>query len=246
MHAAAYKHVGLGEQNLFSFVKNNILVTYDLAKISIENDIKKFIFISTDKAVNPKSIMGYSKSFCEKILINLSKSKNLKNIFKIVRFGNVINSDGSVLPIFEDQILKGNPVTVTDKNVTRYFMTISNACQLVLRTIEINKNIGIFILDMGKPYKILDIAKTMINFYRKKKITTINSKILFTGLQHGEKIHEELILGKNLIKTKFKNILFANEKLQIQNNFQKTVFNLRNAYKKNNKKKIMFLLKNNV
>lgn len=246
LHAAAYKHVGLGEQNLFSFVKNNILVTYDLAKISIENDIKKFIFISTDKAVNPKSIMGYSKSFCEKILINLSKSKNLKNIFKIVRFGNVINSDGSVLPIFEDQILKGNPVTVTDKNVTRYFMTISNACQLVLRTIEINKNIGIFILDMGKPYKILDIAKTMINFYRKKKITTINSKILFTGLQHGEKIHEELILGKNLIKTKFKNILFANEKLQIQNNFQKTVFNLRNAYKKNNKKKIMFLLKNNV
>jgi FlaA1/EpsC-like NDP-sugar epimerase len=246
LHAAAYKHVGLGEQNLFSFVKNNILVTYDLAKISIENDIKKFIFISTDKAVNPKSIMGYSKSFCEKVLINLSKSKNLKNIFKIVRFGNVINSDGSVLPIFEDQILKGNPVTVTDKNVTRYFMTISNACQLVLRTIEINKNIGIFILDMGKPYKILDIAKTMINFYRKKKITTINSKILFTGLQHGEKIHEELILGKNLIKTKFKNILFANEKIQIQNNFQKTVFNLRNAYKKNNKKKIMFLLKNNV
>ena len=244
LHAAAYKHVGLGEQNLYSFVKNNIFVTYDLAKISIQNNVKKFIFISTDKAVNPKSIMGYSKNFCEKILINLSKSNNLKNIFKIVRFGNVINSDGSVLPIFEDQILKGNPVTVTDKNVTRYFMTISNACQLVLRTIEIDKNVGIFILDMGKPHKILKIAKSMINFYKKKKITKSYPKIIFIGLQDGEKIHEELVLGKNLIKTKFKNILFANEILRTQNNFQNNFLNLKNAYEKNDKKKIMFFLKN--
>jgi len=190
--------------------------------------------------------MGYSKNFCEKIIINLSKSNNLKNIFKIVRFGNVINSDGSVLPIFEDQILKGNPVTVTDKNVTRYFMTISNACQLVLRTIEIDKNVGIFILDMGKPHKILNIAKSMINFYKKKKITKSYTKIIFIGLQDGEKIHEELVLGKNLIKTKFKNILFANEILRTQNNFQNNFLNLKNAYEKNDKKKIMFFLKNYV
>ena len=108
--------------------------------------------------------MGYSKRICEKILIYLNKKNGLKNVFKIIRFGNVINSDGSVLPLFEKQILSGGPLTVTNKDVTRYFMSIKNACQLVLNTIAIDKKIGIFILDMGKPYKILNIAKSMINF----------------------------------------------------------------------------------
>ena len=246
LHAAAYKHVGLGEENILSFIKNNIFVTYDLAKIAIDKNIKKFIFISTDKAVNPKSIMGYSKSFREKTLIYLNKKHNLKNVFKIVRFGNVINSDGSVLPIFEKQILNGNPVTVTDKNVTRYFMTISNACQLVLKTVELNKNIGIFILDMGKPYKILDIAKSMINFYFKKKIITKKPNVVFIGLHYGEKIHEELVLGRNLKKTIFKNILTANETTRISNNFDKTLLSLKKSYIKNNKKNIISLLKTNV
>ena len=202
LHAAAYKHVGFGEENLLSFVKNNIFVTYNLAKLSITNKIKKFIFVSTDKAVNPKSIMGYSKSFSEKVLIYLNKKNNLNNVFKIVRFGNVINSDGSVLPIFEKQILNGGPltVTVTHKDVSRYFMSIKNACQLVLNTIEIDKKIGIFILDMGKSYKILNIARSMINFYFKKNRITRKPKIVFIGLQRGEKIYEELILGKNLKK----------------------------------------------
>ena len=246
LHAAAYKHVGLGEENILSFIKNNIFVTYDLAKIAIDKNIKKFIFISTDKAVNPKSIMGYSKSFREKTLIYLNKKHNLKNVFKIVRFGNVINSDGSVLPIFEKQILNGNPVTVTDKNVTRYFMTISNACQLVLKTVELNKNIGIFILDMGKPYKILDIAKSMINFYFKKKIITKKPNVVFIGLHYGEKIHEELVLGRNLKKTIFKNILTANETTRISNNFDKTLLSLKKSYIKKNKKNIISLLKTNV
>ena len=246
LHAAAYKHVGLGEENILSFIKNNIFVTYDLAKIAIDKNIKKFIFISTDKAVNPKSIMGYSKSFREKTLIYLNKKHNLKNVFKIVRFGNVINSDGSVLPIFEKQILNGNPVTVTDKNVTRYFMTISNACQLVLKTVELNKNIGIFILDMGKPYKILDIAKSMINFYFKKKIIIKKPNVVFIGLHYGEKIHEELVLGRNLKKTIFKNILTANETTRISNNFDKTLLSLKKSYIKNNKKNIISLLKTNV
>ena len=104
-----------------------------------------------------------------KILIYLNKKHGLKNIFKIVRFGNVINSDGSVIPIFDKQILNGGPLTVTNKDVTRYFMSIKNACQLVLHTIEIDKKIGLFILNMGKSYKILDIAKSMINFYEKKE-----------------------------------------------------------------------------
>ena len=158
--------LGLIEENISSFVKNNIFVKYNLAKISIKKKFRN-LYLLYDKAVNPKSVMGYSKSIYEKIIIYLNKKHNLKNIFKIV-FGNVINSDGSVLPIFEKQILSGGPVTVTHKDVSRYFMSIKNACQLVLNTIEIDKKIGIFILDMGKSYKILNIARSMINFTLKK------------------------------------------------------------------------------
>ena len=243
LHAAAYKHVGLGEENTLSFVKNNIFVTYNLAKISILQNVKKFIFISTDKAVNPKSVMGYTKSICEKILINLNKKYNLKNFFKIVRFGNVINSDGSVLPIFEKQILNGGPLTVTNKNVSRFFMSIKNACELVLHTVEIDKKIGLFILDMGKSYKILDIAKSMIDYYLKKKKIVTKPKIVFIGLQKGEKIYEELILGKNLEKTKIKNILTANEKTNGEIDYDIIVAKLKKSYIQNNDKKILYYLK---
>ena len=243
MHAAAYKHVGFGEENIFSFVKNNIFITYNLTKLAITNKVEKFIFISTDKAVNPKSIMGYSKSLCEKIIIYLNQKYKLKNVFKIVRFGNVINSDGSVLPIFEKQILNGGPITVTHKDVTRYFMSIKNACQLVLHTIEINKKIGLFILDMGKSYKILNIAKSMVNFYIKKKIINKKPKIVFTGLQKGEKIYEELILGKNLNKTKIKNILTSNEKIKKNINYSLIVSKLNKACLDNDKRKVLFYLK---
>ena len=243
LHAAAYKHVGFGEENILSFVKNNIFVTYNLANMAIIHKIKKFIFISTDKAVNPKSIMGYSKRICEKILIFLNKKNGLKNVFKIIRFGNVINSDGSVLPLFEKQILSGGPLTVTNKDVTRYFMSIKNACQLVLNTIAIDKKIGIFILDMGKPYKILNIAKSMINFYFQKRKILKKPKIIFIGLQPGEKIYEELILGENLIKTEIKNILYANEKFQQNLDYFKLLKKLNEFYLKNDKKKILNYLK---
>ena len=243
LHAAAYKHVGLGEENTLSFVKNNIFVTYNLAKISILQNVKKFIFISTDKAVNPKSVMGYTKSICEKILINLNKKYNLKNFFKIVRFGNVINSDGSVLPIFEKQILNGGPLTVTNKNVSRFFMSIKNACELVLHTVEIDKKIGLFILDMGKSYKILDIAKSMIDYYLEKKKIVTKPKIVFIGLQKGEKIYEELILGKNLEKTKIKNILTANEKINVEIDYDIITAKLKRLYIQNNDKKILYYLK---
>ncbi len=244
LHAAAYKHVGFGEENLLSFVKNNIFVTYNLAKLSISNKIKKFIFVSTDKAVNPKSIMGYSKSFSEKVLIYLNKKNNLKNVFKIVRFGNVINSDGSVLPIFEKQILNGGPLTVTDKDVSRYFMSIRSACQLVLNTIAIDRKIGIFILEMGKPYKILNIAKSMINFYYEKGKINNKPKIIFIGLQKGEKINEELVLGKNLEKTNIKNILYANENTNTSFNYDLILSKLNKHYDKNNKDEISAYLKN--
>ncbi len=243
LHAAAYKHVGFGEDNILSFVRNNIFVTYNLAKLSISKKIKKFIFVSTDKAVNPKSIMGYSKSFSEKVLIYLNKKNNLNNVFKIVRFGNVINSDGSVLPIFEKQILNGGPLTVTDKDVSRYFMSIRSACQLVLNTIAIDKKIGIFILEMGKPYKILNIAKSMINFYYEKGKIRNKPKIIFIGLQKGEKINEELVLGQNLVKTNIKNILSANEKTDTSLNYDLILSKLNKHYDKNNKEKISDYLK---
>ncbi len=243
LHAAAYKHVGFGEENVLSFVKNNILVTYSLAKISINKKVKKFIFISTDKAVNPKSVMGCSKSICEKIIIFLNNKHKLKNVFKIVRFGNVINSDGSVLPIFEKQILSGGPITVTNKNVTRYFMSIKNACQLVINTIGIDKKIGIFILDMGKPYKILDIAKSMINFYLEKRKIIDKPKIIFIGMQQGEKIHEELVLGKNLVKTKIRKVLYANEKSNKALNFSLIMHKFIKSYNQNDKEKISYYLK---
>ena len=243
-HTAAYKHVDLGEKNIFSFIKNNIFVTFDLVKMSIKMNVKNFVFISTDKAVNPKSIMGYTKNICEKIIIFYNKKHNLNNYFKIVRFGNVINSDGSVLPIFENQILNGGPVTVTDKNSTRYFMTIKNACQLVLNTIDIDKRLGIFILDMGKPHKILNIAKSMVQFYYDQKLISQKPKIIFIGLKHGEKIFEELVLGKNLHKTKIKNILFANEKNDVPNDVIQKVNNLKKYYIENNYKKAVQSLKN--
>ena len=167
----------------------------------------------------------------------------MKNIIKIVRFGNVINSDGSVLPIFEKQILSGGPITVTDKDVTRYFMSIRNACQLVLNTIAIDKKIGIFILEMGKPHKILDIAKSMINFYYEKRRISNKPKIIFIGLQKGEKINEELVLGKNLVKTNIKNILSANEKTNISLNYNLILSKMNKYYSENNKKKISEYLK---
>ena len=245
LHAAAYKHVGFGEENILSFVKNNIFVTHNLAETSIKNKVQKFIFISTDKAVNPKSVMGYSKSICEKTLIYLNNKYDLNNFFKIVRFGNVINSDGSVLPIFEKQILGAGPVTVTDKDATRYFMSIRNACQLVLNTIQIDKKIGIFILNMGKPYKILNIAKSMINFYEQKKKILTKPKIIFTGLQDGEKINEELVLGKNLVRSKIKNILIANEKNENLLKYSLLIKKLKIAYNKNQTKRVLNYLRDN-
>ena len=147
------------------------------------------------------------------------------------------------MPIFKEQIKLGGPVTVTHKDVSRYFMSIKNACQLVLNTIEIDKKIGIFILDMGKSYKILNIARSMINFYFKKNRITRKPKIVFIGLQRGEKIYEELILGKNLAKTKIKNVLFANENLILLKNYSLVISKLEKAYVKNDMKKILNYLK---
>ena len=147
------------------------------------------------------------------------------------------------MPIFENQILNGGPVTVTDKNVTRYFMTIKNACQLVLNTIEIDSENWHIYLRYGKPYKILNIAKSMIQFYQDQNLVSEKPEIVFTGLKHGEKIFEELVLGKNLDKTKIKNILYANEKSHIPRDLIKKIEKLKIYYKNNDYKKAVHSLK---
>ena len=205
-HAAAYKHVDLVEKNISYAIKNNIFSTLNLIRLSIQLRVKNFIFISTDKAVRPTNIMGATKRVCELILQAFAK-KYLKTKISIIRFGNVLGSSGSVVPIFKNQINNGGPVTVSHKNVKRFFMTITEAVELVIQSSSIDQQSGkIFYLDMGEPVKIFDLAKRMINLHGFEAV--LNSKknkneiqIIFTGLKNGEKMYEELTVDGSPDKT---------------------------------------------
>lgn len=206
-HAAAYKHVPLMEQNVFQCISNNILGTKNVAEISMINEVKNFILISTDKAVNPTNYMGASKRFAEIICQNYNKRKSNTH-FSIVRFGNVLGSSGSVVPLFKEQIRNGGPVTLTHLNVTRYFMTIPEAAQLVIQASSMEKTGEIFVLDMGNPIKILELAKKMITLAGFKPVVSKESSskndvisIIVTGLRPGEKLYEELSYNSKLLKT---------------------------------------------
>ena len=219
-HAAAYKHVGFGEENLYSIIKNNILGTKSVLELGITKKVKNFIFVSTDKAVNPKSVLGYTKKIGECLVNIYSKKKNInkKTRFTVVRFGNVIGSSGSVIPLFLDQIKKTKPLTVTHKNVKRYFMSISEAVQLIINSSYLNgKNFNIFALDMGDQVKIYDIALRIIRLsgYTIKNSNNINGDIpiKIIGLKKGEKIKEEIALGTNLKKTSNSKIMLCDEKI---------------------------------
>jgi len=193
-HAAAYKHVNMLENNILSGVKNNIIGLYYLLKECEKNNVSNFVLISTDKAVKPTTIMGMTKKFCELMMFNFKSDKNC--IYSAVRFGNVFNSSGSVIPIFKKQILEQDFLTVTDKDVTRYFMSIDEAVHLVIKASLISKGNEMFILDMGEPRKILDIAKKMIHISGKtiksEENPTGDIEIKIIGLGRGEKLHEEL------------------------------------------------------
>lgn len=191
-HAAAYKHVPMMEDNVSESVQTNILGTKIVADLAVKYNADKFVMVSTDKAVNPSNVMGCSKRICEIYVQSLAKyiAKSGKRTTQFIttRFGNVLGSNGSVIPLFREQIKNGGPVTVTHPEIIRYFMTIPEACQLVLEAGAMGKGGEIYIFDMGKPVKILDLAKRMIRLSGSKNI-----KIEFTGLRHGEKLYEELL-----------------------------------------------------
>ncbi|MBL4664185.1 MAG: polysaccharide biosynthesis protein [Flavobacteriaceae bacterium] len=190
-HAAAYKHVPLIERNPHEAIYVNILGTVNIAILSITYDIDKFVMVSTDKAVNPTNVMGASKRAAEMYVQSLQKEKGIYTRFITTRFGNVLGSDGSVIPHFRKQIMQGGPVTVTHKDIIRYFMTIPEACQLVLQAGTMGKGGEIYVFDMGKPIKILDLAERMIRLSGLEPYKDIDIKI--TGLRPGEKLYEELL-----------------------------------------------------
>lgn len=250
-HAAAHKHVPLMEDSPNEAIKNNCFGTLNVAMAAIAYETKRFLLISSDKAVNPTNIMGASKRICEMIIqdfnkcinkdttfklielykdlydINLKFPKEIKTVFSAVRFGNVLGSNGSVVPIFKEQISKGGPVTVTDPNIVRYFMTIPEAVSLVLQSSVYALGGEIFVLDMGEPVKIYDLAKNMIELSGK----TINEiPIIFTGLRPGEKLYEERLMDEEDLRKTDNPLISISKPLDIKTY---AFFNsLKNIYKK--------------
>lgn len=213
-HAAAYKHVPLVEFNVVEGVQNNIFGTYFTAKAAIEAEVESFVLISTDKAVRPTNVMGATKRMAELALQALAK-QDTGTRFCMVRFGNVLGSSGSVIPLFKRQILAGGPITVTHPDIIRYFMTIPEAAQLVIQAGAMGKGGDVFVLDMGEPVKIVDLAKNLINLtgLEVKSIDNPHGdiEISYTGLRPGEKLFEELLIGDNVAKTEHERIMTANE-----------------------------------
>lgn len=205
-HAAAYKHVPMLEHHAWKAVRNNILGTFNLSECATKYDVDRFVFVSTDKAVRPTNVMGATKRIAEILIQNQEAYKKCRTKFMIVRFGNVVGSAGSVLPLFKKQIEKGGPVTVTHPEVTRYFMTIPEASQLILQAGAMGEGGEIFILDMGEPIKIDHIARDLIKLSGLEPDKDI--KIDYVGLRPGEKLYEELITeGEGIVKTEHKKIM---------------------------------------
>jgi FlaA1/EpsC-like NDP-sugar epimerase len=216
-HAAAYKHVPLVEQNPGQAISNNIFGTLALAQAAIATQVETFVLISTDKAVRPTNTMGATKRFAELILQALSQTPVLcqRTRFTMVRFGNVLGSSGSVVPLFREQIAKGGPVTVTDARIIRYFMTIPEAAELVIQAGAMGQGGDVFVLDMGEPVRIVDLARRMIRLSGFEVKTDYKPdgdiEIVYTGLRAGEKLYEELLIGDNVSQTSHEKIMRAQE-----------------------------------
>jgi len=213
-HAAAYKHVPLVEHNVIEGVQNNVFGTWHMAEAAMAAGVSRFVLVSTDKAVRPTNVMGASKRMAELVLQGLAELQS-GTVFSMVRFGNVLGSSGSVVPLFREQIRKGGPVTVTHPDIIRYFMTIPEASQLVLQAGSMARGGEVFVLDMGEPVKIVDLARKMIHLmgYEEKTAETPDGdiEIVFTGLRPGEKLYEELLIGDNPQPTAHPRIMMARE-----------------------------------
>ena len=245
-HAAAYKHVPLveNENNIPKAAENNILGTYNLAQAAVKHSVHSFVMISTDKAVRPTNIMGATKRFAE-IIIQSINSEAIKTKFSMVRFGNVINSSGSVIPLFIDQIARGGPVTVTHKDVMRYFMTIPEASNLVLQAGEMSEGGEVFILDMGEQVKIFDLARKLIHLSGKNHAEGPEEdgiEIVEVGLRPGEKMYEELLISGSEIKTDNPKIFKATESFISLSELQPLLAELKESICNYDNKKILNIL----
>jgi FlaA1/EpsC-like NDP-sugar epimerase len=244
-HAAAYKHVPMVEYNNTEGIDNNIFGTLNCAQAATSTGVETFVLISTDKAVRPSNTMGATKRFAELVLQALS-SKNNNTLFSIVRFGNVLGSSGSVIPLFKKQIKNGGPVTVTDPNIIRYFMTITEAVELVIQAGSMGEGGDVFVLDMGDQVKIDDLAKKMIKLSGLQIKDDLNPdgdiEIEYTGLRPGEKLFEELLIGKNTSETDNPRIMRAKEEMMEWTKLEGILDELRIAINENNYLKLRELL----
>jgi len=249
-HAAAYKHVPLVEDvnNITKACENNVIGTFNLASVSIEHQVKSFVMISTDKAVRPSNVMGASKRMAE-IAIQSLNTTNSNTKFSMVRFGNVINSSGSVIPLFLDQISKGGPLTVTDKEVTRYFMTIPEASNLVLQAAEMANGGEVFILDMGEQLKIYDIARKLIHLSGRSIASEPGGdgiEIIEVGLRPGEKMYEELLISGDQLPTSNPKIFKSLEKFLDIKTLEFVIDEIKMAISENNHISIIEIFRKNV
>ena len=243
-HAAAYKHVPMVEMNIVSGAYNNIVGTFNVAKIADELNVENLVLVSTDKAVRPTNVMGASKRMAELVLQAFSEKSN--TCFSMVRFGNVLDSAGSVVPLFRKQIKKGGPVTVTHRNITRYFMSIPESVELVLQAGAMAKGGDVFVLDMGEPIKIIDLAYKMIHLSGLTPIDIENPdgdiRVEFTGLRAGEKLYEELLIGNDVVQSEHPRIMQAKENKLPFDKMSNCVNTIKSARKTQDEKVVKELL----